>query len=170
MQRRSGLSKTVRLVQSAQTAALQKPELNEANRQLYSDAYKECVAVIRASTDNYDKTLITIASAFLAVPIALVRQVTTTKPLAGSGTFYLASGFFVLTILCVLMSFQLGNKVQRCRFVDLKEYYLDEIDEALNRKSIWSSVLSGVNFLSGLLFFAGVSFTVLFVYRNLGRF
>jgi hypothetical protein len=142
----------------------------DLNRQMYSEAHKECVAVIRSSTENYDKNLITISSAFLAIPIALVRQVSATKPLVGSPIFYVASVCFVATILFVLISYQMGSKVQRCRMNDLKEYYLDEKDEAFNRKSSWSRWLAIVNTMSGLCFLSAVIFTVIFVHMNLGKF
>jgi hypothetical protein len=143
---------------------------SERDRQAYSDAYKECVATIRSSSDNYDRTLITIASAFLALPVALIRQISTTRPLEHSRLYLSATAGFVLTILSVLFSYQLGNKVQRCRLVDIKEYYLDGADEALDRKSLWSRGLSITNAVSGVFFVVAIMLTVVFIYLNLGSF
>lgn len=142
----------------------------ELNRQLYNDAYKDCVAAIRSSSDNYDRNLITISSAFIAVPFALIRQAGGNKPLVGPINLYLAEGAFLLTILLVLLSFQLSAKVNRVRIFVLKSYYLDQDDKALTKETKWSSCLTVVNAGSGLTFFIAVILTAVFVYRNLGRF
>jgi hypothetical protein len=142
----------------------------DRDRQAYSDGYKECVATIRNSSDNYDRNLITIAIAFLALPIALIRQVSATKPFLHPVLYLLAAVSFVGTILSVLLSYQLGNKVQRCRLADLKDYYLDGLDAAFDRKSFWSRALTLVSVVSGILFFTAIVLTVTFIYRNLGSF
>lgn len=141
----------------------------ENDRKLYDSAYKECVAAIRNSIDAYDKNLITISSAFLALPVALFHQ-PSIRTLVGSADLYLAMGGFVATILCVIVSFSVSTKVQRCRLKDIDDYYLQGKEEAFNRNSYWSTFLTVLNVLSGAFFFAAALLIAIFTYRNLGSF
>jgi len=92
------------------------------------------------------------------------------KALIGPLNFYFAMGGFVLTILCVIISFSLSTMVQRCRLEHIDDYYLKEKEEAFNRNTLWSKLLTVVNVLSGSFFFAATVLIVVFTYRNLGSF
>jgi hypothetical protein len=142
----------------------------ERNRQLYSEARKDCIAAIRNSSENYDRNLITISSAFIAIPFALIRQVSGGKALMGATNFYFAAAFFLLTILLVVGSFQLGAKVNRCEIPRLRKYYIDGDNSALENTTGWSKSLAATNIASGLSFVTAILLTAIFVYRNLQRF
>jgi hypothetical protein len=147
------------------------PNSDEIRRKLYDDCYKECVSTIRNSTEAYDRNLITISSAFIAVPVALIHQIEgVSYKLRGSINFYFALSCFVLTITSVLASYMLSAKTLNQRIYDAHDYYINQIEGAFNRKSSWSRVLSVVNVLSGLFFFSAIVLTAIFIYRNIGEF
>jgi hypothetical protein len=144
---------------------------DEVRRKLYDDCYKDCVSTIRSSTEAYDRNLIAISSAFILVPASLVRQISGPQHrLVGPVNFYAALGCFVFTITCVIASYMLSVKALHCRINDAHDYYINQIESAFNRNTIWSRTLSVVNVISGLAFFCGIFLTALFIYRNLGRF
>jgi hypothetical protein len=144
---------------------------DEIRRKLYDDCHKECVSAIRNSMEAYDRNLITISSAFIAVPAALIRQIEgIQQKLIGPINFYFALGCFVLTIVSVIASYMLSSKTLYIRIQDAQDYYLNQIESALNRKSRWSQSLTIVNVMSGIFFLCAIVLTAIFVFRNLGRF
>lgn len=145
-------------------------EENDVRTQLHGEAYKECVGSIRSSMEAYDRNLITISSAFVALPVTFLRQLIGNKKFTGPINFYSSLGCFVITILIVTASFLLSAHVLTCELKNINDYYLHNDEDALDRKSWKKNLLSMFNISSGIVFGVGVLLMAVFLYRNIRSF
>lgn len=144
------------------------PEVTEEERNAHKEECEReidlCHETINKNQEDYDKQLLTLASGFLAVVIAFVKDVVPLKSAVHVGLFYGTASLLVLCVLCVLFSYQLS----------IAGHY--------RAKSFWENKKPGddnskfpyriaervrlVNIISGVLFFAATILLVLFIILN----
>ena len=130
---------------------------------------------------EYDKQLLTLSSAFLAVSLAFIKDVVPVKQAIHLWSLYAAFILVALCIFLVLFSLQFsieGNEIVK-RYWDLKLSFLEDSDGSDEAKQ--DEALTGVrqriikhahcvkviNRLSGVLFVLGIISIVGFVISNL---
>lgn len=132
----------------------------------YEQYYRDATEAGRADSAAYDRSLLTLASAFLLVSITFISDVT---PLAEASHVWLLQvgwGFLVLTILVTLTSFQVAEFTRAKLILKAREYYLlgNRDPDILSQKWTWR--FRWMNWSAGGLFALGVIGLTMFVWLN----
>lgn len=148
-------------------------EMDEAERlklrlQLHAEYAKEANAREAASSDNYDKAIMTYTTGALALSITfmstVLKDTTHVKDMAHLKCAWI---LWVVSLVFTIVSFQVSVKAQRREAEKATIYYLDDKKEALSASNWWAFALLVLNLSAGLLFAAGAGAMMWFVWVNL---
>lgn len=148
-------------------------EMDEADRlklrlELHAEYAKEANAREAASSDNYDKAIMTYTTGALALSITFMS--TFLKDVAHPNEMVLLKGAWicwVASLAFTIISFQLSIKAQRREAEKATLYYLKDQEEALSEPNRWATALLVFNLVAGLLFAGGGAMMMWFVWVNL---
>ena len=126
-----------------------------------------CHETINKNQEDYDKQLLTLASGFLALVVAFVKDIVPLETAAYAFLFYGALATLLLCILCVLFSYQLSI----CGHYKAKEFWEKKRCGADNSGFPYrfADRVRRVNVISGILFLLGIIFLVTFIVLNVVR-
>lgn len=122
-----------------------------------------------SNTDNYDKNILTLSSAGLAISLTLLKDIASKEGPVGVFFLYASWVFFGLAILTTISSFLISNKALVKQLAIAECYYLDGDLNALNEKNIWGQVTSAVNYFSGGFFILAIISVILFGSFNFSK-
>lgn len=133
----------------------------------YTSFREELVKKQNSNSENYDKSILTLASGGLGLSLAFIKDVV---PIASvtCRTVLIQSWFlFVGAIVVTIVSFQTSQAAIRTSLDHAEKYYLQRRDEYVNARNVWVNVTDMLNILSGVLFVAAILWTAYFVAMNL---
>ncbi|MDE1516056.1 hypothetical protein PUN32_13760 [Vibrio sp. dsl-7] len=120
-----------------------------------------------SNTENYDKSILTLSSAGLAISLTFL---TTIVPMSHAAYLWLikVSWFcFLFSIFCSLLAYLVSNAAITKQMSIAENYYVNKISSAFNQRN-WLSVLNDcLNYVVGVLFSIAILAVVLFVTLNL---
>lgn len=137
-----------------------------ASERLYSEARAELLKRQLSNSENYDKAILTLSTAFLGLSIAFVKDIV---PPSQACYLCLLWGSWILLVFSVastIVSFLVSQKAIEEQFEKAERYYRENDPTALDR-GLLAKATDWLNRLSGVLFLLGILFTVLFVSANL---
>ncbi|MCW8918475.1 MAG: hypothetical protein OQL08_06635 [Gammaproteobacteria bacterium] len=120
-----------------------------------------------SNTENYDKAILTLSSAALGISLTAIKFVV---PLDSSEHIWLLKfGWLLLlfSIVTSLSAYLMSNKAISIQLNNATDYYHKGINEAFNRKNIYTSINLFLNKATGIAFIAAISAIVAFVITNL---
>jgi hypothetical protein len=138
---------------------------NKLRDELYKATRAELLAQQSSNTEAYDKAVLTISAAFLAVSLAFIKD-------PGFGGIHSPAllvsswGAFAFAIIACVLSFQLSNFAIEQQ-LDLADRYYKQGDESAIAKTRSSKLNDYLNRASGLFLVMGVILTIVFVSINL---
>ncbi len=139
-------------------------------RDLYDAHLKQTWQDIQASTDNYDKNLLTMSSAALGFSVAFLKDILPTgvtfKQAPWHSMLYISWLSFVACIVVVTFSFLLSVAALNKQLERLPRYYEEKDATVLKEKSTAEIVLRWFTWASATFFLAGIILTVAFCVRN----
>lgn len=134
------------------------------------DAYKTCVDDLNrrqmSNSETYDKSLLTLSSAFLGLSLTFIQQVV---PLASAkclGLLYASWGLFTLSIVLTIASFIYGQSVLAELVDGAKNYFLEGKKEEDARSKVLSGRVAVLNTFNGVVFITAVVSLTVFVGWN----
>jgi hypothetical protein len=123
---------------------------------------------IRSSSDEYDKNLLKLSTVFLGLSLTFMKDIVHVDKLTHIYSLYTSWCLFALTILAVIVSFQLSLQANVKHLATLDEYYLNENLSALSRSNKWNTAVIIANLSAGTFFILGIASSVYFVIFNFG--
>lgn len=143
-------------------------ENNEETRwRLYEKTRDELIASQLSNAEAYDKSLLTLSSAFLGISFVFIKDIV---PLTLVHHVYLLIASWVLfasTIVGTIFAFIYGQRIIKRLLDGARKYYIDQEKYAHDAGRKWSRRIDIMNEVCGIFFIAAVIFLVLFVVVNL---
>lgn len=146
----------------------QNSSANDFRLKLHGDHCKLAWDAIRSSSDEYDKNLLKLSTAFLGLSLTFMKDVVGTNRITHCYSLYASWASLAAVVLAVVVSFQLSIRANTKHLKALDDYYLQDVQEALNRRNGWSIAVEWTNVFAGLFFVAGLVLSVYFVIANFG--
>ena len=115
---------------------------------------------------QYDTALLTLSSGALFLSIAFINEAVTGDPIAIE-LLKLSWGFFVGTIVLVLISFQTSQFAFNQELARVDRDYADNANNVPREESTAHKTTRCLNVFSGLCFFIGVALTTAFAVINI---
>jgi hypothetical protein len=120
-----------------------------------------------SNTENYDKSILTLSSAGLAISLVFLKSIV---PMEKAECLFLMKTswvFFLLTILVSLVAYLISNAAITKQLSISEDYYVNRMQSAFNKKN-WLSLLNNwLNYCVGVLFGIAIIAVVAFVTLNL---
>lgn len=134
--------------------------------ELYDTHSNQARADQQASSDQFDKSLLTFSSGALGLSLAFIKDIV---PLGQAGWLpwlYLSWISFACCIAVTIASFQFGIQAQKTYLDYLYKYYIECKNDFLNKKSAWSRLVTVCAVAGSLFFLTGLVGTMVFVCEN----
>jgi hypothetical protein len=138
---------------------------SELRRELLAAARKELTERQFSNSESYDKAILTLSSAFLALSLTFIKDVLGSAPVRGTWTLYASWIAFAAAIISTVVSLRVSDAALNSQ-LELIEQYYQHRDESAAEKSSLSRWVDRCNNASGLLFVVGIVLTVIFVIHN----
>ncbi|WP_413725268.1 hypothetical protein [Sodalis sp. RH16] len=122
-----------------------------------------------SNTDNYDKNILTLSSAGLAISLTLLKDIASKEGPFWVFFLYMSWVFFGLAILSTISSFLISNKALVKQLAIAERYYLDGDLNAFSEKNKWAQFTSLVNWFSGGFFILAIISVILFGALNFSK-
>ena len=141
---------------------------SQLRRDLYTTHAKQAWDDIQSSTDNFDRSLLTLSSGALGLSLAFIKDIVPFNCAVWPRALYASWISFAACIVMTVFSFRLSIAAQNKHLEYLAKYYLETKQEYFNKKSAYSKGLSVFTWLASVFFLVGVTCTVLFCLKNVG--
>ncbi|EBF4785150.1 hypothetical protein AC369_22150 [Salmonella enterica subsp. diarizonae] len=122
-----------------------------------------------SNTDNYDKNILTLSSAGLAISLTVFKDIAPHGQIAHIWLLYSAWVLFGCAILATIFSFLISNAALRSELEVAYKYYIEEDESVFGRVSLISKILSWVNRFSGGFFVLAIISVITFGVINFDR-
>jgi len=139
----------------------------EERKILYARTRDDLLARNLSNSEKYDNAILTLSTGLLGLSLAFIKDIV---PLAQSHyVFLLIMSWcaFGASIVSTLVSFALSQRGIERQLEYAGKYYLEELEEFLDKKNRPKQWTDFVNYLSGILFIVGIITTILFVSLNI---
>jgi hypothetical protein len=142
---------------------------NQRRREEYEKHREQAWKDINASSDEFDKNLLTFSSGILGLSLAFIKDIVHLQNAVALPCLYLSWILLTLCILTTIFSYRFSYWAQLRHLNNLREYYLEGKESALDRETFWSKAVDFCALSGAILFFAGVVTTVFFVSLNVAK-
>ena len=122
-----------------------------------------------SNTDNYDKNILTLSSAGLAISLTVFKDIAPHGQTAYIWLLYSAWILFGCAILATIFSFLISNTALRAELEIAHKYYIEEDESVFGKISLKSKVLKWVNRFSGVFFVLAIISVITFGVINFDR-
>ncbi|HCR3992101.1 TPA: hypothetical protein OOF55_001324 [Morganella morganii] len=122
-----------------------------------------------SNTDNYDKNILTLSSAGLAISLTVFKDIAPHGQTAYIWLLYSAWILFGCAILATIFSFLISNAALRAELEIAHKYYIEEDESVFGKISLKSKVLKWVNRFSGVFFVLAIISVITFGVINFDR-
>lgn len=153
------------------SGAPRRPPDQEA-RDLYLEHARKAWEAIYASSDQFDRSLLTLSSGAVGLSIAFIKILVPLRQAAGLPWLYWSWGSFALCIIVTVASFPISITAQEKHLEYLEGYYIRRVDEYLEKakKCRWSKAIKFCSYGGGVLFLLGMGSMLWFAVENVRRF
>ncbi|MDM2962703.1 hypothetical protein [Citrobacter sp. CK202] len=122
-----------------------------------------------SNTDNYDKNILTLSSAGLAISLTVFKDIAPHNQTAHIWLLYSAWVLFGCAILSTIFSFLISNAALRAQLEIAHKYYIEEDESVFGKVSLESKALDWVNRFSGGFFVLAIISVITFGVINFDR-
>ena len=151
----------------AEAAAAEVKADTEQRLELMSKLRTEIQRRELSNTENYDKSVLSLATAFLGFSLAFLKDFVSYRSASCHLLLPLSWGLFGLAILATIASFLTSQEELAAQLVRAEAYYINKDEAALSRRSLWDNWTKGLNWSSAVTFVLGVISTIIFITVNL---
>lgn len=122
-----------------------------------------------SNTDNYDKSILTLSSAGLAISLTVFKDIAPHGQTAHIWPLYSAWVLFGCAILATIFSFLISNAALKSELEIAYKYYIEEDESVFGKVSLISKILGWVNRFSGGFFVLAIISVITFGVINFDR-
>jgi preprotein translocase subunit SecG len=120
-----------------------------------------------SNTENYDKAILTLSSAGLAISLTFIKDIV---PLEKADFLFLIKfGWvcFLISIVVSIIAYLMSNKAIDVEMDKAEKYYVNGDESAFSKKNHFSTINNILNRFTGLSFVVAIIAIVMFVILNL---
>ena len=143
--------------------------VTEDDKKLHADYVAEIRKRQISNAEQYDKAVLTFASAGLGFSIGFLKDFVPIKTADHPWLLYGSWVFFVLAVGATIASFLISDQALEKQKDLAEKYYWHGDEEAFNRFNPWRLATQCANVASGASLFIAMASTAFFVYFNLSR-
>lgn len=135
--------------------------------EIYDSFRDELLKRQLSNTENYDKSILTLSSAGLAISLTFLKLLV---PISEAQELWLmktAWVCFLLSILLSLIAYLVSNAAITKQLEIAEDYYVNSYQSAFNKKNVLSHLNNWLNKIVGLFFAAAITTIVVFVIINI---
>jgi hypothetical protein len=122
-----------------------------------------------SNTENYDKAVLSLGTAFLGFSLAFLKDFVSYKNAVYALLLPTSWVLFCLSIIATLVSFFISQKGLSSHLKNAEKYYLGNDDTYLTKKNHAAEWTDRVNLSSAILFIFAIIATIVFVIANLAN-
>jgi hypothetical protein len=122
-----------------------------------------------SNTENYDKAVLSLGTAFLGFSLAFLKDFVSYKNAVYALLLPTSWVLFCLSIIATLVSFFISQKGLSSHLKNAEKYYLGNDDTYLTKKNHAADWTDRVNLSSAILFIFAIIATIVFVIANLAN-
>jgi len=134
---------------------------------LFSEHQKQAWASIQSSSDEYDKSILTLSSGGLGLSLAFIKDIVPLNQAIALPLLYCSWVAFTLSIIITVFSFRLSVLVHENYLDNLYKYYIERKEECYNKGRWADQALETLAWLAGGLFVVAVIMTIMFARQNI---
>ncbi len=138
-------------------------------QQLYDKHAAQAWADQQASSDEFDKSLLTFSSGALGLSLAFIKDVVPLDKAVWLCWLYISWVSFAACIVATMASFPCGIQAQKAHLGFLYNYYIEARPEFFNKESGWSVAVTVCAVVGAIFFLVGLVATVVFACVNVSR-
>lgn len=120
-----------------------------------------------SNNENYDKAIISLSSAGLALSLTAIKFVVPLDVAEHLWLIKLSWILFLITIICSIVAYQIGNKAISRQMIIAENYYINGLISSQTEKNAYSKINSILNNVTGIVFIAAISLVICFVIFNI---
>jgi hypothetical protein len=143
------------------------PGEKERREKLYDEHRKQAWEDLQNSSDNFDKSVLTLSSGALGLSLSFIKDIVPLNHAMWLLLLYLSWSLFGLCIVLTVLSYQFGIRAQKEHLRNLPDYYLQGDEKASKQKGRSWRAVEAFSLLSAGLFTLGLICTVVFCIKNL---
>jgi len=137
---------------------------DEFRRSYFDRVYDLTYKAQTSNNENYERTILTTASAALGVSVHFFLQVKPARMLGLAITGWIFLGF---SVAAILIAYRWSNWAQQETLAKAKKYYHDKDDKALDERNHWDERHGWCTTCAGISFLIGMLALALFFFVNL---
>lgn len=140
-------------------------DLPAQKQRLLAEARADLLKRQLSNTENYDKAILSLATAFLGFSFAFLKDVIPGRLPHHVVVLYLSWGSLASAVVATIVSFWVSHHGIKIQLKKAEAYYLRDDPTAL-AESREAKAVEWINYLSGGLFILGLVLTTAFVISN----
>jgi hypothetical protein len=122
-----------------------------------------------SNTENYDKSVLSLATTFLGFSLAFVKDFVPIQFASLAWLLPASWALFGMCIISTILSFFASQAGLKKQLFFAEKYYLEGDESFFNKKNMAANLTDYLNYLSAIFFISAVVATVLFTSINLTR-
>jgi hypothetical protein len=138
----------------------------EERKRLYERTKDELVAGQRSNAEQFDRSVLTLSSGFLALSASFMKDVVPLATMTTAWLLYTSWMAFASAVALTLLGILYGQRVFKRLIEGAEQYYLQGNPEAWRLSETLPRGIDRLNIAVGVVFAAGVFLTVAFVIIN----
>lgn len=138
----------------------------EERERLYSRARDELLAQQLHNAETYDRAILSISSAFLALSLAFIKDVIPTAFPSYLIVLYISWALFACAIISTITSIIYGQRGIKKLLIAAEKYYIGRDEDSFKVSEIISKRIDCINAISGVFFISAILFSIVFVGLN----
>jgi len=153
---------------AAESAAAAEAAAADERKRLY-ERYRDDLSKREISNaENHDKSILTYSATGLGLSLGLLKDFIPMARADYGWALYGSWIFFVLSMIVVIISYPISQKVIRLQLDRAKRYYLEGDEDAFNESGKWDFCADNLNrWVSPTTFIIAIVLTIFFVSTNL---
>lgn len=142
---------------------------NSQNEKIYADYRRDLLSRQLSNSEKYDAAILTLSMAALGVSMTFISSIVHLEIALCRWLLILSWSLFTLSIISVIISFQVSNKGIETNIGYAEKYYLNNDSSYFDRENKWSNATTKINMISGATFIFAIVCTILFITINLNN-
>ena len=142
---------------------------DEERKQLYKNYRDHLLTAQLSNSESLDKAILTLSTAFLGLSLSFIKDIVNISVATHVGLLQTSWVCFVVAIISTILSLISSQIAIDTQLEYARKYYLDKIDEYLEKLNVSAKITLYLNRLSAVAFVGAIVTTVAFALWNLSK-
>ena len=144
-------------------------EVTDDVKKLHADFVAEIHKRELSSSENFDKSILTLSSAALGLSVTYLKDFVPIGLAVVPWALYTSWALFTAAMCATMASFLISGRALVYQKTLAYDYYIKGDRTAFTKKNVWDIATRTLNNFSGVTFFVAMVLTTLFISTNLDR-